>query len=127
MSLLPRPAFASVLLALLLLLVLVVVVAIGAGSVPIPPLRVARLLVAAIGEPWSGPDADSELVILMALRVPRVFVAAMVGAALAVSGAQMQGLFQNAMASSRSRRARPSGSGRGPASARRRRPGRRRP
>ena len=96
---LPRPPFASVLLALLVLLALVVVVAIGAGSVPIPPLRVARLLVAAIGEPWSGPDADAELVILMALRVPRVLVAAMVGAALAVSGAQMQGLFQNPMAS----------------------------
>ena len=96
---LPRPPFASVVLALLVLLALVVVVAIGAGSVPIPPLRVVRLLVASIGEPWSGPDADAELVILMALRVPRVLVAAMVGAALAVSGAQMQGLFQNPMAS----------------------------
>ena len=73
--------------------------AIGVGSVSIPPLRVARLLVAAIGAPWSGPDADPELVILMAIRVPRVLVAALVGAALAVAGAQMQGLFQNPMAS----------------------------
>ena len=35
----------------------------------------------------------------MAIRVPRVLVAALVGAALAVAGAQMQGLFQNPMAS----------------------------
>ena len=96
---LPRPPFAAVLIALLVLLVLVAVVAIGVGSVSIPPLRVARLLVAAIGAPWSGPDADPELVILMAIRVPRVLVAALVGAALAVAGAQMQGLFQNPMAS----------------------------
>ena len=46
-----------------------------------------------------GPDADPELVILMAIRVPRVLVAGLVGAALAVAGAQMQGLFQNPMAS----------------------------
>jgi iron complex transport system permease protein len=96
---LPRPPFAAVLIALLVLLVLMAVIAIGVGSVSIPPLRVARLLVAAIGAPWSGPDADPELVILMAIRVPRVLVAALVGAALAVAGAQMQGLFQNPMAS----------------------------
>ena len=35
----------------------------------------------------------------MAIRVPRVLVAGLVGAALAVAGTQMQGLFQNPMAS----------------------------
>ncbi len=95
----PRPPFASVLVALFVLLLLIVVIAIGVGSVSIPPLRVARLLLAAMDSPWSGREADPELVILMALRVPRVLVAALVGAALAVAGAQMQGLFQNPMAS----------------------------
>jgi iron complex transport system permease protein len=95
----PRPPFAGVVLALLVLLLLIVLVAIGMGAVSIPPLRVARLLIAAVDAPWSGREADPELVILMALRVPRVLVAALVGAALAVAGAQMQGLFQNPMAS----------------------------
>jgi iron complex transport system permease protein len=94
-----RPAFGSVLVVLAVALVAVGIVAIGIGTVSIPPLRVARLLAHALSAPWSGPDADPDLVILMAIRVPRVLVAALVGAALAVAGAQMQGLFQNPMAS----------------------------
>jgi iron complex transport system permease protein len=96
---LPRPPFTVVLLVLGTALVLTGIVAIGVGTVSIPPLRVAGLLLEAFRAPWSGPDADPELVILMAIRVPRVLVAACVGAALAVAGAQMQGLFQNPMAS----------------------------
>ena len=84
---------------LLAALVLIGIVAIGVGTVSIPPLRVASLLVDAFHAPWSGRDADPELVILMAIRVPRVLVAGLVGAALAVAGTQMQGLFQNPMAS----------------------------
>ena len=95
----PRPPFAAVLLVLLAALLLVGIVAIGIGTVSIPPLRVAGLLMEAFHAPWSGHDADPELVILMAIRVPRVLVAGLVGAALAVAGAQMQGLFQNPMAS----------------------------
>jgi iron complex transport system permease protein len=94
-----RPPFTAVLLVLLAALALVGVVAIGVGTVSIPPLRVAALLVEAFHAPWSGRDADPELVILMAIRVPRVLIAGLVGAALAVAGTQMQGLFQNAMAS----------------------------
>jgi iron complex transport system permease protein len=93
-----RPPFAAVLLVLIAALVLIGVIAIGVGTVSIPPLRVASLLIDAIHAPWAGPDADPELVILMAIRVPRVLVAGLVGAALAVAGAQMQGLFQNPMA-----------------------------
>jgi iron complex transport system permease protein len=96
---LPRPPFTVVLLVLVTALVLTGIVAIGVGAVSIPPLRVAGLLIEAFHAPWSGSDADPELVILMAIRVPRVLVAACVGAALAVAGAQMQGLFQNPMAS----------------------------
>ena len=95
----PRPPFAAVLLVLLAALVLIGIVAIGIGAVSIPPLRVAGLLVEAFHAPWSGRDADPELVILMAIRVPRVLIAGLVGAALAVAGTQMQGLFQNPMAS----------------------------
>ena len=94
-----RPPFAAVLLVLLAALGLIGIVAIGVGTVSIPPLRVAGLFVDAFHGPWSGRDADPELVILMAIRVPRVLIAGLVGAALAVAGTQMQGLFQNPMAS----------------------------
>ncbi len=95
----PRPPFAAVLLVLLAALGLIGIVAIGVGAVSIPPTRVASLLVDAFHAPWSGRDADPELVILIAIRAPRVLVAGLVGAALAVAGTQMQGLFQNPMAS----------------------------
>jgi iron complex transport system permease protein len=94
-----RLPFTGGLLVLLALLVLVVVVAIGVGSVSIPPLRVVTLLGGALQSPWTGPDADPDLAILMAIRIPRVLVAALVGVALAVAGSLMQGLFQNPMAS----------------------------
>jgi iron complex transport system permease protein len=94
-----RPAFTGVLVVLSLALVAIGIVAIGVGTVSIPPLRVVHLLAHSLSAPWSGPEADPDLVILMAIRVPRVVVAALVGAALAVAGAQMQGLFQNPMAS----------------------------
>lgn len=42
-------------------------------------------------------DADNTIVWL--IRTPRVFVAAIVGASLAIAGAQMQGLFKNPLAS----------------------------
>jgi iron complex transport system permease protein len=93
-----RPPFAAVVLVLCAALAVIGVVAVGVGAVAIPPRRVVSLLAAAWSQPWSGPEADPDLVILMALRVPRVLVALLVGAALAVAGAQMQGLFRNAMA-----------------------------
>lgn len=96
---LPRPPFTAVLLVLTAALLLIGLIGIGVGSVSIPPLRVLALLAEAVHAPWSGRDADPELVILMAIRLPRVLVAGLVGAALAVAGTQMQGLFQNPMAS----------------------------
>jgi iron complex transport system permease protein len=51
---------------------------------------------------WSGVSVDSGsadvLVILWQLRLPRVLLAALVGAALALSGAATQGLFRNPLA-----------------------------
>jgi len=99
MSRVARLPFAAVLLVLLAALILIAVIAIGVGTVSIPPRRVVALLAAAFDAPWSGRDAEPELVILMVIRVPRVIVAGLVGAALAVAGTQMQGLFQNPMAS----------------------------
>jgi iron complex transport system permease protein len=93
-----RPPFAGIVVVLVGLLLIVGVVAVGVGTVPIPPRRVMGLLAGAWWAPWSGREAEPDLVILLMLRLPRVLVALLVGAALAVAGAQMQGLFRNPMA-----------------------------
>jgi iron complex transport system permease protein len=62
------------------------------GSVDIPLHSVIAFL-------SGGNHVDSaEAVILLEIRLPRVILAVLVGAALAQSGAVMQGLFQNPMA-----------------------------
>lgn len=77
------------LLALGLLMLAAFVVAIASGAVPV---SLAAL--------W---QADRELstlqrMVLLELRLPRVILAAAVGASLAVSGAVLQGLFRNPLA-----------------------------
>lgn len=77
------------LLGLIGLLVLATLIAIGTGAVPVP-----------LGALLSG---DTELtalqrMVLTELRLPRVLLAGAVGAALALSGAVLQGLFRNPLA-----------------------------
>jgi ABC-type Fe3+-siderophore transport system permease subunit len=88
-----------VLLGLAVLLAASMLLAVGLGAVPISPWAVLRL----VG--WklhlAGPPADlpdSTAVILFQLRLPRVLLAAEVGAALATAGAVFQALFRNPMA-----------------------------
>jgi iron complex transport system permease protein len=83
-------------LALLAALALAVsVTALGAGAVAIPPGRVVAILwEAATG---AGADARDALVVT-GIRLPRLLAGLLVGAALAVAGALMQGLFRNPLA-----------------------------
>ena len=76
---------------LLLLLVGVSVVSIGLGSIHIPVVQVLKSLVG-LG------DSTHQLVVLE-LRLPRIAVAVLVGASLAVSGAILQALIRNPLAS----------------------------
>jgi iron complex transport system permease protein len=79
--------------------VLVVILAVGLGSVQIAPWNVVRLLLwkaHLTGRPAGVPLTDE--VILLQLRLPRVLLAAIVGAGLAVAGAVFQTLFSNPMA-----------------------------
>lgn len=46
----------------------------------------------------TGSLTEQQEMVLFSIRLPRVFLAAIVGAALAVSGAAMQGLFRNPLA-----------------------------
>ena len=73
------------------------VVSLGTGAVKIPPGRVIDVL-----RGWLVGDADvlasREALVVLSIRVPRLLLGALIGAALAVSGALMQGLFRNPLA-----------------------------
>lgn len=84
---------------LVILLTGTILLAVGVGTVGIPPGTTLRLLAWKVG--LAGPPAGvpaSTAVILFELRIPRVVLAAVVGAALAVSGVVYQALFRNPMA-----------------------------
>lgn len=73
------------LLGLLLLAVAMVSASIGAVSIP-------------LSEIVSGTLTDQQVAVMNSIRLPRVLLAVIVGGALAVSGAAMQGLFRNPLA-----------------------------
>ncbi|MEM1404195.1 MAG: iron ABC transporter permease [Pseudomonadota bacterium] len=87
-SLWARPGTRA-LVAIFMLLVLALALAISIGAVRVP--------VSAI---WRDDIALTNLqqMVLLELRLPRIVLAAAVGAALAVSGAVLQGLFRNPLA-----------------------------
>jgi iron complex transport system permease protein len=76
-----------------------VLLGVGLGTVWIPPGTVVRLVVWKLGlAGYPAGVPESAAVILFELRLPRVALAAVVGAGLAVSGAIFQSLFRNPMA-----------------------------
>lgn len=79
-----------VLVAALALLALAVVLGLAVGSRALPLGDVLRVLVA--------PDGSETAIIVRDLRWPRTVVAVVVGAALGVAGAQLQGLTRNPLA-----------------------------
>ena len=87
------------LLALLALLLLIIVLATSVGSVRIPlpttfGILLDRLPFVDITPSWQ----DTIATIIVDIRLPRVILAALVGAALAIAGATYQGLFRNPLA-----------------------------
>lgn len=76
---------------LLLLLLVVSVLSLGTGA---SGLSLGRLLAALTGEALDQRDR----VVLIDIRLPRLAMGLLIGAALAVSGALMQGLFRNPLA-----------------------------
>ena len=79
--------------------VVIAVVSVGIGSVSIPPLTTLKILLARLPllTIHTGWPATFET-ILFAIRLPRVALVALTGAALASSGAAYQGLFRNPLA-----------------------------
>jgi iron complex transport system permease protein len=92
-----RPSLVTV--TLVVLLAVSMLAAVTLGSVWIAPLTSLRLLgwkLHLVGRPVGVSPATG--VILFQLRLPRVLLAALVGAALATAGAVFQGLFRNPLA-----------------------------
>ncbi len=85
------------LLLLTLILITVLVASITIGTTHISFLTAAKIMLAqifSIEENWSMAQET----IILSIRLPRVLLAALVGAALATAGCAMQGLLKNPMA-----------------------------
>lgn len=71
------------------------IIALGVGPASLSPSRVVAILAA-------GPQATDyplgETVIVWQIRLPRILLGGLIGAALALAGAVMQGLFRNPLA-----------------------------
>lgn len=84
------------LLVLVVLLAVSLVAAVGLGTVTVGPATVWRVVFAHLaGSPVADPLNDQ---IVWQLRVPRVLLAAVIGAALSVAGVALQGLVRNPLA-----------------------------
>ncbi|HEY8393831.1 MAG TPA: iron chelate uptake ABC transporter family permease subunit [Thermaerobacter sp.] len=82
-------------------LLVAVLTGIGVGAVHLPPGRVLALLWDALargGTPGEAAGGEAAARILLDIRLPRVLLAALVGASLASAGASFQALFRNPMA-----------------------------
>lgn len=91
--------YRRVLIGLGVLLLSAFLLAVAVGAVWVSPWSTVRLLAWKLGLVDRPEDvARSAEVIVFQLRLPRVLLAAIVGAALAASGTVFQGLFRNALA-----------------------------
>ncbi|MDO4290380.1 MAG: iron ABC transporter permease [Eggerthellaceae bacterium] len=85
-------------IALGILLAVLVVVSLGMGTYDLAASDIPSILFAAV----TGTPVDAEqkaTTVLLVIRIPRILIAALAGAALAVSGAAYQGIFKNPMVS----------------------------
>jgi iron complex transport system permease protein len=90
---------ASVLIpALAALVMLSVVIAAGIGAVRVGPMQIIAILLDHAGIETGIAYTRQQDAVVWAIRVPRVMLAVMVGAGLAISGAVLQGIFRNPLA-----------------------------
>ena len=79
-------------------LVLVLIAALSIGAVTIGAFEILAILAQPLGLDLGVTFGPREETVLLAIRVPRVVLGLLAGAALAVSGAALQGLFRNPLA-----------------------------
>lgn len=85
-------------LSLLAILLLTAIIAIGSGSSQIAYRDVVGILLYGVGAPLDSSIPASQVAIVHQVRLPRILVGMLVGAALASAGAVMQGIFRNPLA-----------------------------
>ena len=83
--------------ALLMLIAASAAVSLSMGPVSIPVSHVAAIVLSSLGFDATG-FGNTERLVIEQIRLPRILTGALVGAALGVAGATMQGLFRNPMA-----------------------------
>lgn len=91
----------SVVLAFSLLVALlggVLILNAGMGAVPISPGTVFAILLERIGFDIGIEATEQQVAVLSSIRLPRVFLGLLIGAALAVAGAGLQAVFRNPLA-----------------------------
>jgi iron complex transport system permease protein len=88
----------ALLLALAGALAAAIVVNLGVGAVPISPGEVVAIIADRLGLTLDVGFTEQQAVVLTAIRAPRVLLCALIGGALAVSGAALQGVFRNPLA-----------------------------
>lgn len=92
-----RPAL-PLCLALGVLCVAAAALGLGMGPLDIPPGRIAGSLLQPLGIAAGAAPAPQEQATILQIRLPRVVLALLIGAALAQAGAAMQGIFRNPLA-----------------------------
>jgi iron complex transport system permease protein len=83
--------------ALAICLVLLILVSLTVGSYDITVPQIAGIVWRQLS--GAGNSGDQAATVLLIVRLPRIVLAALVGAALALSGAAYQGMFRNPMVS----------------------------
>ncbi len=82
-----------------MLLLIVILLSLAAGRYSLSPVQVLRVLSSHIsGADYDGPVLDQTVV--LSVRLPRILLAAVIGASLAAAGCAMQSLFSNPLVSS---------------------------
>jgi iron complex transport system permease protein len=93
-----RPRSAAPIIVAGLSLCLAGILALTVGKAPLSPALPIDLLLARFGFSPSAPMSSTAETILLQIRLPRIALAGLVGAALAVAGATYQGVFRNPLA-----------------------------
>lgn len=81
------------LLFLISLLIGLLVISLAIGAVSISPAEIFQIFAYKIG--WSNYVDETQQIVLLSIRLPRLLLTVLVGAALGLSGAVLQGLFRN--------------------------------
>lgn len=98
----PRVSASVLLPVMFLILVVAMVLSAMLGAVQVPPREVVAIVVNHLGEPFGwhidAAYTQQQDAVVWSIRMPRILLGVMVGSALAVSGAALQGMFRNPLA-----------------------------